>query len=314
MIAARDRARPGSLVAYCSDQTHTSTQKAAKILGLPIRILCTDDLGQLRAPTLAHQLQLDLASGLVPFFLVVSIGTTGICASDPIEELAEAAKPHGLWVHVDAAYAGSALILPEFRARHVAGIAECASFSFNPHKWLQVNFDCSGLWVQDRQALISALSVDAAFFKKVQAVDFKDLQIPLGRRFRSLKVWFTLRAFGAKNLRAMIHDHLRLADMLLALIEADGLYRLVLPKHNLTLLPLQVAPKDPEEPFGVTNRRTQHCAALLDGDPTISLTCATFKEHFIIRVNIGCPQTKESHIAHLYAKLKQAALLAYERY
>ncbi|KAJ9072616.1 hypothetical protein DSO57_1025702 [Entomophthora muscae] len=324
MVAARDRTlrnnptQPSKLVVYCSDQTHTSTRKAAQILGLTMKVIKSDELGQLRASALLYQLENDIREGLVPFYLVVSLGTTGICVSDPIKELALAAGPYSLWLHVDAAYAGSALILPEFRDIHIKGISLCDSFNFNPHKWLQVNFDCSALWVKDRSALVLALSADAAFFKKViedgtLAVDFKDLQIPLGRRFRSLKLWFALRSFGAKKLRGMIREHIDLTDKLLSLIQADGLFCIVLPKHHLTLLPLQVTPLSSDEPLEMVNERTKYCAHILDVDPSISITTATFKGKFIIRINIGSPQTKYSHVASLYAKMKSAALLAREK-
>ncbi|KAI0221171.1 hypothetical protein L0F63_003511 [Massospora cicadina] len=226
MVAARDRmirrtsAQASKLVVYCSDQTHTSTKKATQILGLLLRVLESDPLGQLQASTFLSQVERDLNSGLIPFFMVVTIGTTSICASDPIKELAQAAKPYLLWLHVDAAYAGSALLLPEFRDLHLEGIGMCDSFNFNPHKWLRVNFDCSTLWAKDRASLVLALSADATFYVKVstsetEVVDFKDLQIPLGRRFRSLKLWFTLRSFGGRKLREMIRTHIDLSNQLL---------------------------------------------------------------------------------------------------
>jgi aromatic-L-amino-acid decarboxylase len=161
---------------------------------------------------LESAIQADKEKGLIPAFAVATIGTTSTTANDPLQELGQLCNAEGVWLHVDAAYGGSALILPELQYL-MKGIELADSFNFNPHKWMRINFDCSAFWVKDRDILVDALSVTPEYLRNKQSesgavVDYRDWQIPLGRRFRALKVWFALRTYGVKGMQDFIR-HVR---------------------------------------------------------------------------------------------------------
>uniref|UniRef100_A0A672H0S9 Histidine decarboxylase n=1 Tax=Salarias fasciatus TaxID=181472 RepID=A0A672H0S9_SALFA len=190
------------LVAYASDQAHSSVEKAGLISLVKIRFLPSDENLSLRGDTLKQAIQEDRRRGLVPFLLCSTLGTTGVCAFDKLLDI----KHLGLWLHVDAAYAGSAYFCPELRWS-LQGIEFSDSFVFNPSKWMMVHFDCTAFWVKDKYKLQQTFSVDPVYLRHENshsATDFMHWQIPLSRRFRSLKLWFVMRAFGLKNLQAHI--------------------------------------------------------------------------------------------------------------
>ncbi|PQQ17545.1 tyrosine decarboxylase 1 isoform X1 [Prunus yedoensis var. nudiflora] len=211
LLAARDKIlrRVGKnslekLVLYASDQTHSALQKACQIGGIHpencrlLRTDCSTDYA-LSPNVLNEAISNDVTSGLIPFFLCATVGTTSSTAVDPLLELGKIAKSNEMWFHVDAAYAGSACICPEYR-HYIDGVEEADSFNTNAHKWFLTNFDCSVLWIKDRNALIKVLSTNPEFLKNKASqanlvVDYKDWQIPLGRRFRSLKLWMVMRLY-----------------------------------------------------------------------------------------------------------------------
>lgn len=231
--------RAARLCVYVSDQTHAIAEKGCMVLDIPhLRVLPTrrgaadvDNFG-LAPADVAAAMAADVAAGLVPFFLVPTVGTTSTAAIDPIRALAQVAKqqPFPVWVHVDGAYGGCAAVCPEFQ-RWFDGAELCDSVCVNAHKWLLVGFDCSVLWVQDRRPLIQALALDPEYLKNdfMTQVNYKDWQVPLGRRFRALKLWFTLRRFGAEGLRAHIRRAVALAQQAEALLVADGRFRIFTP-------------------------------------------------------------------------------------
>uniref|UniRef100_A0A4W5MJA6 Histidine decarboxylase n=1 Tax=Hucho hucho TaxID=62062 RepID=A0A4W5MJA6_9TELE len=194
------------LVAYASDQAHSSVEKAGLISLVKIRFLPPDDHFSLRGDTLKQAIQEDRRRGLVPVMLCATLGTTGVCAFDNLSELGPVCAEEGLWLHVDAAYAGSAFLCPELRGP-LGGIEYADSFTFNPSKWMMVHFDCTAFWVKDKYKLQQTFSVDPVYLRHEnsdQATDFMHWQIPLSRRFRSLKLWFVMRSFGLKNLQGHI--------------------------------------------------------------------------------------------------------------
>uniref|UniRef100_A0A674AD97 Histidine decarboxylase n=1 Tax=Salmo trutta TaxID=8032 RepID=A0A674AD97_SALTR len=194
------------LVAYASDQAHSSVEKAGLISLVKIRFLPPDDHFSLRGDTLKQAIQEDRRRGLVPVMLCATLGTTGVCAFDDLSELGPVCTSEGLWLHVDAAYAGSAFLCPELRGP-LGGIEYADSFAFNPSKWMMVHFDCTAFWVKDKYKLQQTFSVDPVYLRHEnsdQATDFMHWQIPLSRRFRSLKLWFVMRSFGLKNLQGHI--------------------------------------------------------------------------------------------------------------
>ena len=229
LVTARERAtgfesnRVGvraPLVAYGSEESHSSLLKAVRIAGLGsdnLRSIPADPKTRAARPEVfAAQVREDVAAGRIPCFVTVTLGTTSTGAFDPLEEIGRIAREHGIWVHVDAAMSGTAFLCPEFRHLQ-AGLEFADSYCFNPHKWMFTNFDCDAFWVRDRRALTEAMSVTPEYLKNRasdagEVIDYRDWQIPLGRRFRALKLWLVLRHYGAGGLREHIREHVALGQ------------------------------------------------------------------------------------------------------
>ena len=227
MLAARERATDYTtnlrgatrkLVAYTSAHAHSSLEKAAMIAGIGLdnlRLIEVDSSFALSREALARQVDKDLQNGLVPFFVCGTMGTTSSNAMDPLPAIAEICRNHKIWFHVDAAMSGTAALCPEFR-HYQQGVEYADSYCFNPHKWMFTNFDCDCFYVADRTALIKTLSILPEYLKN-QATesgavfDYRDWQIPLGRRFRSLKLWFVIRHYGVEGLQFHVRRHVALA-------------------------------------------------------------------------------------------------------
>ncbi|XP_071384855.1 histidine decarboxylase [Centroberyx affinis] len=221
------------LVAYASDQAHSSVEKAGLISLVKIRFLPTDEQFSLRGDALKEAIQEDRRRGLVPFMLCATLGTTGVCAFDNLSELGPVCAEEGLWLHVDAAYAGSAYFCPELRWS-LEGIEFAHSFVFNPSKWMMVHFDCTAFWVKDKYKLQQTFSVDPVYLRhdnSQAATDFMNWQIPLSRRFRSLKLWFVMRSFGLKNLQAHIRHGIEMAKLLESQIRSDPNFEVPAERH-----------------------------------------------------------------------------------
>ncbi|MFW6234017.1 MAG: pyridoxal-dependent decarboxylase, partial [Spirochaetota bacterium] len=232
LIAARHRVTQDTgvevkkLVAYCSEHAHSSVEKSARIAGIPrdnLRTIGTNDVYALDAAELAQQIQADKAAGLVPFFVCATIGSTSSHAIDPVAAIARISRKHALWVHVDAAMIGTAAICPEYRYIH-DGLSEVDSYCFNPHKWMFTNFDCDCFYVSDRSALVNALSILPEYLRNPASeegsvIDYRDWQVPLGRRFRALKLWFVIRHYGVEGLQFHVREHIRIAHIFAKEIE-----------------------------------------------------------------------------------------------
>ena len=226
----------GTQVAYCSVQTHSSLEKAMGIAGLgraSLRQIEVDESFALDAAKLAAQIKVDKAAGLRPIFVCATLGTTSSNALDPIADIGRISAEEGLWLHVDAAMSGTAVICPEYRHLH-DGVEYADSYCFNPHKWMYTNFDCSCFWVADRAALLGALSILPDYLindatKSGEVFDYRDWQVPLGRRFRALKLWFVLRYYGVEGLQYHIRRHIELTRQLVRWIEADKHFEIVAP-------------------------------------------------------------------------------------
>src|SRR4051812_11862948 len=207
------------LTVYTSNQAHSSVEKAMKIAGFGrenLRLLEVGENFAMKPAALAVAIREDLRQGKRPCFVCATIGTTSSNAIDPVENIGKICARHKIWLHVDAAMAGTAAICPEFRWTH-AGLGKANSYCFNPHKWMFTNFDCSCLYVADRSILIKALSVLPEYLKNQASesgavIDYRDWQIELGRRFRSLKLWFVIRHYGIEGLRHHIREHVKLAQ------------------------------------------------------------------------------------------------------
>ncbi|MEE8391749.1 MAG: pyridoxal-dependent decarboxylase [Anaerolineae bacterium] len=245
LLAARERATgyssnergcDGRLVAYASSQTHSSIEKAVKIAGLGrenLRIIEVDDKFAMRPDALARQIELDRQAGLTPCFVCATVGTTSSNALDPLPEIGRICHEQGVWFHVDAAMCGTAALCPEFRYIH-AGLDLADSYCFNPHKWMFTNFDCDCFYVADRGALIHTLSVLPEYLRNKATesgavIDYRDWQVPLGRRFRSLKLWFVIRHYGVEGLCYHVRRHVEMAQEFAARVEEDERFELAAP-------------------------------------------------------------------------------------
>ncbi|RVE74306.1 hypothetical protein OJAV_G00020800 [Oryzias javanicus] len=266
------------LIAYSSDQAHSSVEKAGLISLVKIRFLPADDQLSLRGDTLKLAIQEDRRRGLEPFMLCATLGTTGVCAFDKLSELGPVCEEEALWLHVDAAYAGSAYFCPELRWS-LEGIEFAHSFVFNPSKWMMVHFDCTAFWVRDKYKLQQTFSVDPVYLRHENsqaATDFMHWQIPLSRRFRSLKLWFVLRSFGLKKLQAHIRHGIEMAKLLESHIKSDPNFEVPAQRHlGLVVFCLKDG-----------NTLTQELLRRLTGSGTMYLIPAEIHTKRIIRFTV----------------------------
>ncbi len=228
VIAARERVtkfesnkkgNPQKLVAYISTQTHSSIEKAVKIAGIGtdnLRLIDVDDRFAMRTDLLKKQIVKDKKEGYTPFFICAALGTTSSNAIDPIKEIGEICKTENCWFHIDAAMSGTAMLCPEFR-HFQNGVELADSYCFNPHKWMFTNFDCDVFWVANREELINTFSILPEYLRNKatesgEVFDYRDWHIQLGRRFRSLKLWFVIRHYGVEGLQHHIREHVSLAQ------------------------------------------------------------------------------------------------------
>lgn len=250
LIAARERAtgyesnKKGvrqNLVAYVSGQTHSSLEKAVKMAGVGVdnlRIIDVDKFYAMRPDLLQQQIDKDKKEGYLPFFVCATIGTTSSNAMDPVRRIGEICRNENCWLHVDAAMAGSAMVCPEFRYLK-DGVELADSYSFNPHKWMFTNFDCDVFWVGNRAELINTFSILPEYLKNKATesgavFDYRDWHIQLGRRFRSLKLWFVIRHYGVEGLQFHIRKHVQLAKMFASWVkQSDDFELIVEPPLNL---------------------------------------------------------------------------------
>ncbi|XP_037088064.1 aromatic-L-amino-acid decarboxylase-like [Pollicipes pollicipes] len=218
------------LVAFASDQAHSSVARASLLSGLRIRTLPSDDAASLRGPTLRRAVEEEIQAGNIPFFVLAAIGTTASCAFDNLPELGPVCERYGLWLHIDAAYAGAACICPEFRPL-LNGLEYASSFNFNPHKFMLTNLDCSALWVRRSRDLTDVFEVNPLFLKTPASdmPSYRHWAIQLSRRFRALKLWFVMRLYGAEGLRAHVRRQVALAKEFEGLVRADPRFEIAAP-------------------------------------------------------------------------------------
>ncbi|XP_038063216.1 aromatic-L-amino-acid decarboxylase-like [Patiria miniata] len=218
------------LVAYFSEEAHSAVEKAARICLVKTRVLSTDEKFSLRAETLREAVEKDIASGLIPFFACATLGTVGSSAVDDIGGIGRVCAEKDLWLHVDGAYGGNALICPEYRYL-LNGFQCVSSFNSNPAKWMRMGADGTIMWVRDKNLLIDALSIDRIYYleddEEQHRIDYRNWSIPLGRRFRSLKLWFVIRMHGVEGLQSAIRSHVALAKMFESWVRADDRFEVV---------------------------------------------------------------------------------------
>ncbi|KAG0486292.1 hypothetical protein HPP92_008387 [Vanilla planifolia] len=320
VLAARDKVLRkvgkealNKLTVYASDQTHSSLQKACQIVGIypeNFRLLKADQSSNysLDPEALSEAISNDLSSHFIPFFLCATVGTTSSAAVDPLRDLGKIAKENHLWFHVDAAYGGSACICPEYR-HYIDGVEGADSFGMNAHKWLLTNFDCSLLWVKDRSALIQSLSTCPEFLKNKASqenavVDFKDWQIPLGRRFRSLKLWMVLRMYGQEGLQNYIRNHICLAEQFEQLVHSDSRFEVMAPR-TFSLVCFRLIPPLSHEDNGYKLNNSLLDAVNSSGKIFLSHTVLSGK--FVLRFAVGAPLTEGKHVREAWKVLQNQA-------
>jgi len=304
LLAARERATnfasnkrglDRALVAYTSSQAHSSIEKAMMIAGLG-----SDHLRVIDAPAargfamdvdaLRKVVEADVAAGLTPCFVCATVGTTSSNAIDPVNEIAAIARPHHMWMHVDAAMSGTAAVCPEFRWIH-QGLEFADSYCFNPHKWMFTNFDCDCFFVADRSALIKTLSILPEYLKNQAStsgavIDYRDWQVPLGRRFRSLKLWFVLRHYGIEGLQHHVREHVRLAQSLAEWIRADARFEVVAPVPlNLVCFRLKAG-----------DAANERLLRNLNDSGRLHLTHTKLDGRYTLRLCIGQTNTEQRHV------------------
>jgi aromatic-L-amino-acid decarboxylase len=313
LLAGRERATnyvsnangcDGKLVAYCSTQTHSSVEKAAKIAGLGashLRAIPVDANFALRPDELARQIAKDKAAGLIPCFVCATLGTTSSNAMDPVREIASICREHEIWLHADAAMSGTAALCPEFRHIH-AGVEHADSYCFNPHKWMFTNFDCDVFYVADREALIQTLSVLREYLRNQATesgavIDYRDWQIPLGRRFRALKLWFVLRHYGVEGLQHHIREHVMLAQMFAGWVRSDERFELAAPAPlNLVCFRLKSGDAANQSLMEHLNR---------SGD--LFLTHTRLNDRFTLRFCVGQTNTQCKHVERAWKRIQDEA-------
>ncbi|RKD85984.1 pyridoxal-dependent decarboxylase [Mangrovibacterium diazotrophicum] len=292
------------LVAYISTQTHSSVEKGVKVMGLGtdrLRRIEVDRHFAMRPDLLEKQIQQDLEAGLKPFFVCATIGTTSSNAVDPIEAIGRVCRQHSIWLHVDAAMSGTAALLPDYR-QYFEGLELADSYAFNPHKWMFTNFDCDCFWVADKAVLIKTLSILPEYLKneateKGAVIDYRDWHVQLGRRFRSLKLWFVLRHYGAEGLRYHINQHIELTQLFTEWVkDSDDFELLSEPPFNLVL-------------FRHTkgNEFNKYLMDCLNKDGKIYLTHTVLNGTFWLRMSIGQTQTEERHVQEAWRLIKEKA-------
>lgn len=295
------------MVALATSMTHSSTKKAAIILGVRFVTIAVraEDGYALTGPALAAALADCRARGLEPFFLTATLGTTDTCAVDDFAGIASALADHAapgsageVWVHVDAAYAGAALVCPEARAATNIALAErFHSFDMNMHKWLLTNFDASCLFVRNRDWFIRALTIDQAVYSNTASdgglvTDYRQWQIPLGRRFRSLKIWFVLRSYGVKGLQAYIRRTTQLGEEFAGwLRERPDLFEILAgPSFALTVFRVAGASEDER------NARTRALCSRANATGKVWVTSTMLDGRFAIRMMTGVRTTERPHV------------------
>jgi aromatic-L-amino-acid decarboxylase len=313
MLAGRERATNyttnllGSdrkLVAYTSAHAHSSLEKAAMIAGIGLnnlRLVQVDDSFAMSAEALRMQVERDRKDGLVPFFVCGTVGTTSSNAMDPLPAIAAICRDQNLWFHVDAAMSGTAALCPEYR-HFQQGLEHADSYCFNPHKWMFTNFDCDCFYVADRNALIKTLSILPEYLKN-QATesgavfDYRDWQVPLGRRFRSLKLWFVIRHYGVEGLQFHVRRHIALAQELASWIRDDDRFDVVAPVP-LNLVCFRYRGSDDEN---------QRLMDRLNQSGDLYLTHTRLGDQFVLRFCVGQTNTEAKHVERAWRRIQEEA-------
>ena len=306
ILAARWKATSGAinadgdttrLVAYTTSQAHSSIEKGLRIAGIGtdrIRTIEHDHHFAMLTDSLEMAIAADQEAGLRPFFVCASHGTTSSMAFDPAERIGAICEANGLWLHVDAAMSGIAALAPEYRFVN-EGLSRADSYCTNPHKWMGVNYDCTLFWTADRAALLGALSILPEYLRSAaaesgQAIDYRDWQVPLGRRFRALKLWFTLRLDGVASIQDRIRRDVDSTQELARSVAGDPRFEVVAP-HPLNLLCIRVVGE---------NARTDDLINAINATGEAHVTRTVLDDRSVLRVSVGARSTERQHVEALW--------------
>jgi len=304
-FAANERGADGRLTAYASTQAHSSIEKAMKVAGLGrenLKLIGVDEKFAMRPDALARAIAEDRRAGKTPAFVCATVGTTSSNAIDPVAEIGQICREVGVWLHVDAAMSGTAALCPEFRWIQ-EGVESADSYCFNPHKWMFTNFDCDAFWVADRETLVRTLSVLPEYLRNQATesgavIDYRDWHIPLGRRFRALKLWFVIRHYGVEGLQRHVRRHVELAQELRSWVEKSDRFELAAPTP-LNLVCFRHVGGD------AINRQLLEA---LNASGKLYLTHTTLADRYTLRMSIGQSGTEERHVAAAWQAIEEMAV------
>ncbi len=299
----------GKLRIYVSTQTHSSVEKGAGVAGFGrdnlVKVTVGNDFS-MDPVALERAIEKDLAGGYIPCCAVATLGTTGTTAVDPLRAIGEICRKHGIWLHVDAALGGTALLLPEMRWM-TDGIEYVDSLVFNPHKWMFTNFDCSAYFVRDAASLIRSFEILPEYLKtrtRGEVNDYRDWGIPLGRRFRALKLWAVIRSYGVEQLQSMIREHIRLAKMLAGLISTEKGFELLAPVPlNTVCFRYRPAGMNDEEANHL-NEKINHA---LNDTGKIYLTHTKADGKYVLRMVTAQTNLTETHVLKAWELIREMA-------
>lgn len=322
ILSARHRATGGAvnadgdttrLVAYATSQAHSSIEKGLRIAGIGtdrLRIVPHDEQFAMRPDALAEMVTADRAAGLVPCVVVATRGTTSSMAFDPLSEIGAVCRDAGVWLHVDAAMSGIAALEPTYRWVN-DGVELADSYCTNPHKWMGINFDCDLYWTSDTASLLGALSILPAYLRSSAAEhparrDLRDWQVPLGRRFRALKLWFSLRLDGVEPVREMIRRHVELTQWLAGELQGDDRFEVIAP-HPLNLLTIAVRPGVAGS-VEAANRATDSLVEQANASGEAQFTRTELDGRVGLRISVGAVRTDRPHVEAALALLRSLPL------
>lgn len=295
---------------YCSTEAHSSIEKAVKMAGLGKQNLVkieTDAALAIVPGRLMEAVELDIANGYTPLCVIAALGTTGTGAIDPLPPIAAFCRDQNIWLHVDAAWAGTALVLPEHRYM-IEGIEAADSFVFNPHKWMFTNFDCSAYFVKDVGALLKTFEILPEYLKtgtRGQVNDYRDWGVQLGRRFRALKLWFVIRDYGVEGIRSKVKDHIDWAEELAVLVRQEADFALFEPQH-LGLVCFRYTPRGitQKEELNAMNKRLMNS---LNDTGKIFLTHTKVDGRITLRMVVGQTNVTRDHVMRAWELVKLSA-------
>lgn len=294
---------------YCSKETHSSIEKAVKIIGFGSKNLNkidTDNNLSIDLKKLENQIIKDIESNYIPLAIISTYGTTGTVAFDSINEIALIAKKYKIWHHIDAAYAGSALFLDEYK-KDINNIKYADSFLFNPHKWMLTNFDCSLYYVKDEEKLIKTLEIHPEYLKtsSKNIKNYKDWSIQLGRRFRALKLWFVIRSYGINGIKKYLKNHINLAKYLKDIILNDENFELT-TKQNMNMINFRFNPKKSKNNSEI-NKLNIRLIDKLNKTGKIYLSHTMINNTYSIRMPIGSTTVGIENIKSSWKLIKKTS-------